>query len=242
MIKVVSFKLCPFVQRVTALLEAKNLPYELVYIQLSDKPQWFLDISPTGQVPVLITEEGTALFESDAIAEFLDDAYPAIEANVSATQKALDRAWVYQGSKHYLTQCSTMRSPDAKVFSERLEKLQKAFARAEQQLAQGPYFKGSQLSNIDMAWLPLLHRADIVRRLTGIDMLEGFAKVQKWQKAIVGLDLLYGTISSDFEQIFMNFYLGQSTYLGKVMRGEHNEQDCDITKNACHTCCYKKGQ
>jgi glutathione S-transferase len=48
MIKVVSFKICPFVQRVTALLEAKNIPYQVEYISLSDKPQWFLDISPNG--------------------------------------------------------------------------------------------------------------------------------------------------------------------------------------------------
>lgn len=56
MIKVVSFKICPFVQRVTALLEAKHIPYEIEFISLSDKPQWFLDISPNAQVPVLITE------------------------------------------------------------------------------------------------------------------------------------------------------------------------------------------
>ncbi len=46
MIKIVSFKICPFVQRVTGLLEAKKIPYELEYISLKDKPQWFLDISP----------------------------------------------------------------------------------------------------------------------------------------------------------------------------------------------------
>jgi glutathione S-transferase len=40
--KVISFKICPFVQRVTALLEAKNIAYEIEYISLSNKPQWFL--------------------------------------------------------------------------------------------------------------------------------------------------------------------------------------------------------
>ena len=45
MIKVVSFKICPFVQRVTALLEAKGLDYQVEYISLRDKPDWFLNIS-----------------------------------------------------------------------------------------------------------------------------------------------------------------------------------------------------
>ena len=58
--KIVSFKICPFVQRVTALLEAKGIDYDLEFIKLSDKPQWFLDISPNGQVPVLVTDEGEA--------------------------------------------------------------------------------------------------------------------------------------------------------------------------------------
>jgi glutathione S-transferase len=69
MIKIVSFKICPFVQRLTALLEAKHIPYDIEYISLSDKPQWFLDISPIGQLPLFVTEGGTALFESDAIVE-----------------------------------------------------------------------------------------------------------------------------------------------------------------------------
>ncbi|GAL22560.1 glutathione S-transferase [Vibrio maritimus] len=49
MIKIVSFKICPFVQRVTAALEAKQIPYEIEYISLKDKPQWFLDISPNAK-------------------------------------------------------------------------------------------------------------------------------------------------------------------------------------------------
>ena len=48
MLKVISFKICPFVQRVTGWLEAKGLPYEIDYISLKDKPQWFLDLSPNG--------------------------------------------------------------------------------------------------------------------------------------------------------------------------------------------------
>ena len=34
MLKIVSFKICPFVQRVTAALAAKNIPFEIEYIDL----------------------------------------------------------------------------------------------------------------------------------------------------------------------------------------------------------------
>jgi len=35
------------------------VPYDVDFIELSNKPQWFLDISPHGQVPVLITDART---------------------------------------------------------------------------------------------------------------------------------------------------------------------------------------
>lgn len=92
MIKVFSFKICPFVQRVTALLEANKIPYEVEYISLKDKPQWFLEISPSGQVPVLVTESGQAVFESDAIIEYLNEIYPSLKPGISPEQRTLDRA------------------------------------------------------------------------------------------------------------------------------------------------------
>jgi glutathione S-transferase len=56
--KIVSFKICPFVQRVIGALEVKQLSYEVEYISLMDKPDWFLKASPHGQVPILIEPAG----------------------------------------------------------------------------------------------------------------------------------------------------------------------------------------
>ena len=219
MIKIISFTICPFVQRVTGLLEAKGLPYEIDFISLSDKPQWFLDISPTGQVPLLVTESGEALFESDAIIEYIDDTTAPLEAGLSPEQKAKDRAWSYQASKHYLVQCPAMRSSDKATLDERSAKLAKAFAKAEKVLGEGPYFKGASLSNVDIAWLPLLHRAAIIEANTGYDFLAGFPKVKAWQAAIMATDLAEKSVAANFEQKFADFYLAEETYLGQLKRG-----------------------
>lgn len=214
MIKVVSFKICPFVQRVTALLEAKKIPYAIEFINLSDKPQWFLDASPNGQVPIMITESGQTLFESDAIVEYIDDVYATIENNVSHEQRAIDRAWSYQASKHYLVQCSAQRSSDISTLVERTEKLGKAFSKAEKELGDGPYFKGKSLSNIDIAWLPLLHRAAIINSHSCYDFLDGYPKVKAWQSALLDTGLAEKSVPEDFIEVFSNFYLSDSTYLG----------------------------
>ena len=215
MFKIVSFKICPFVQRVTALLEAKGLPYEISYISLSDKPQWFLDISPTGQVPLLVTEDGTALFESDAITEYVDEITAPLQPGLSPEQRALNRAWSYQASKHYLVQCSTMQSADKGIWDERSTKLAKAFEKAEKQLGSGPFFAGEALGNVDIAWLPLLHRAANVAERSGHDMLADYPKVKAWQKSLAATGIPQKSVPEDFLQKFSDFYLAERTWLGR---------------------------
>ncbi|QBY05862.1 glutathione S-transferase family protein [Thalassotalea sp. HSM 43] len=233
MIKVVSFKICPFVQRVTALLAAKNIPFEVEYISLKNKPQWFLQVSPNGQVPLLVTDNGSALFESDAIIEYIEEAYPALESNVSFEQKALDRAWSYLATKHYLTQCSVMRSKDQTTFSERNDKLMSAFAKIEQQLTGTGFFKGNHMSLVDIAWLPLLHRAHIIETHTGYDFFNKLPNVKAWQQRIVNSAITIESVADDFESAFREFYLSNTTWLGNGFT------DCTTVGAPCQTssCC-----
>ena len=229
MIKIVSSKICPFVQRVTAALETKNIAYEIEYISLKDKPQWFLDISPNGQVPVLVTENNTALFESDAIIEYIEDEFGSVDADVTNEQRAMDRAWSYLGSKHYLTQCGTMSSKDKTTFEERSEKLIKAFSKVEEKLSGTTvFFKSNHVSKVDIAWLPLLHRADIVKRKTGFDLLEGLPKVQAWQLNLLATGIAVASVAQDFEEQFSDFYL-TNTYLAGYTKSKAKEEAVDLT-------------
>lgn len=233
MMKIISFKICPFVQRVTAALAAKGIEYDIEYISLKDKPQWFLDISPNGQVPVLIADNGEVLFESDAIIEYLDEVTPLIEEGVSPEQRAKDRAWSYLAAKNYLVQCSAMRSATTEILDERSEKLRTAFAKVEHVLGEGPYFKGEVLSNVDIAWLTLLHRADIIERHTGYDFLQGLPKVKKWQAALMKTGLAEQSVAEDFEQKFTDFYLSKDTFLGNGCQPCSPSDDVCISGSCC---------
>ncbi len=221
--KIISFKICPFVQRVTALLEAKNKPYEIEYIQLNRKPQWFLDVSPNGQVPVLITDDGQALFESDALVEYLEEIYPVLQPHLSPEQRAINRAWSYLATKHYLTQCSAQRSPDKETLLVRREKLNKAFSILEEHFDGGPFFNGKTLSMVDIAWLPLLHRASLIKKHSGYNFLENFSKLEIWQVNLIKTGLAARSVAPDFEEAFCNFYLSEKTYLGGLARALHKK-------------------
>lgn len=228
MLKVISFTICPFVQRVTALLEAKGLPYEIEYISLKDKPQWFLDLSPNGQVPVLITESGQVLFESDAIVEYIEDAYGPLNSSLTPEQKAVNRAWSYLAAKNYLVQCSAQRSGDEVTLNERSVKLAKAFASIEKELGNARFFNTNEVGMVDIAWLPLLHRAALIERHAGYDFLAGYPKLKRWQQHLLFTGLAEKSVATDFEEAFTGFYLSDQTFLGN--------RNCQVSAPANNTC------
>jgi len=214
--KVVSFKICPFVQRVTALLEAKAVDYEVEYISLKDKPEWFLDVSPHGQVPVLITDSGQALFESDAIVEYIEEVSPPLQPQLTLEEKAINRAWSYLASKNYLVQCSAQRSPNQDTLRQRNEKLGRAFDRIEKQLDGSAFFGGDTIGMVDIAWLPLLHRAEIVEQRTGYDFIGKRTRLKRWQQTLLADNLAAKSVAPDFEDAFSRFYLSSETWLGRL--------------------------
>ena len=233
MIRVISSTICPFVQRVTALLEQKKVPYDIEYISLLDKPDWFLRMSPNAQVPILITESGAALFESDAIVEYLEEAYTALQPSLDAEARAMDRAWSYLATKNYMVQCAAQRSKDEKTLVERTEKLGKALAIIEGALGEGPYFRGAEISMVDIAWLPILHRAALIERHAEYDFLAGYPLVKKWQRHLLETGLAEKSVADDFESEFTGFYLSDATFLGNG-----DAACCDELEKRCvNSCC-----
>ena len=67
-LKLISHRLCPYVQRAVIAQTEKGVAFERIDIDLADKPDWFLAISPLGRTPVL-QAGNTAIFESAVILE-----------------------------------------------------------------------------------------------------------------------------------------------------------------------------
>jgi glutathione S-transferase len=66
----------PFARKIRILLGETKLPYELKLEDLTARSAEFQAISPLGKVPVLVDEDGTLIFDSTVIAEYLEDRYP----------------------------------------------------------------------------------------------------------------------------------------------------------------------
>ena len=220
--EVYSSPICPFVQRVNAVLEAKRVRYEVEYVDLMNLPDWFLEISPNAEVPVLLTDNNVALFESFAICEYLEETYPPKLHPDDPEKRALHRAWARQAVTQYLVQCSTQRSPTKEILQERTADFVRLFAKVEKVLGDGPFFQGERLSMVDTAWIPILHRCDLIKSHTGFDFLRGYPKVIKWQQALLNAEALKQSVPDEFEEYFVQFYLNEERYLGRLAhaRGE----------------------
>ncbi|XP_038223335.1 pyrimidodiazepine synthase-like isoform X2 [Zerene cesonia] len=67
---------CPFAHRSVLALIAKNVDYEIVNIDLMNKPEWLKSKSSLGKVPALEISENVCVIESLIVSEYIDEVFP----------------------------------------------------------------------------------------------------------------------------------------------------------------------
>lgn len=182
--ELISFKLCPFVQRSTITLEEKRIPYTIEYIDLSAKPAWFLELSPTGKVPVLrVTDEAgvqTVLFESAVINEYLDEVSGDRLLPSDPLEKAQQREMIEFASLALADAWKLSVSPDEAEVAKLAVELNRKLARFEAHVV-GPFYVGEGFSLVDSATIPLLLRVAWMQEvMPELDLFAGVPKVRAW--------------------------------------------------------------
>lgn len=202
--KLVSFKLCPFVQRSIITLLEKGVAYEIEHIDLANKPQWFLDISPFGKVPVLVVDDDVVLFESAVINEYLDETAPGRRLHPGEPlRRAHNRAWVEFASSLLFDQHRMGTVATEEEARQELANMHDKLARIEQQLGDGPFFNGAELSLVDAAVAPLMMRARLMAKLDPeFDPVEGLPKARAWQNRLLDHTNVQRSVVSDFDQLY----------------------------------------
>jgi len=76
MLTLYHFEGSPYCWKVRIALAEKNLPYKAIVPQNRDADPRFKSLTPVGKVPVLVLEDGTSVYESTVINEYLQDRYP----------------------------------------------------------------------------------------------------------------------------------------------------------------------
>ncbi|KAK1410639.1 hypothetical protein QVD17_37176 [Tagetes erecta] len=143
---------CPFTQRVLLTLEEKHLPYDLKLVDLGNKPDWFLSISPEGKVPVAKLDDKW-IADSDVITKSVEEKFPE-PSLVTPPEKAS------VGSKIFSTFIGFLKSKDANDGTEQAL-LNELSAFNDYIKENGPFINGENISAADLSLGPKLYHLEI---------------------------------------------------------------------------------
>ena len=220
--RLISSVTCPWVQRSVILLRAKNIDFEVTHINLREKPDWFLEISPHGKVPVLLVDD-QPLFESNAISEFLDEMIEPQLHPEDPIKRARNRAW-NDFIRDFANAINGINYSKSKEDMENgLAEAPKAVARLERALAEergndGPYFNGDQLCVVDTAYAPFLQGFSIVEDILRTGLLKDFPLVQAWSDALLANPTVTGAVADNFPTEFRANLERRETYAWSLLQ------------------------
>ena len=200
----VSFDLCPYVQRVAIVLAEKGVPFERTDIDLENKPDWFMAISPRGKVPLLKVGDDV-LFESSAIVEYLDETHgPRLHPENPVT-RARHRAWMEFGSAVLGDIWTLEVTSEKKAFDTAVAGLKEKFARVESELGEGPYFADENFTIVDAVFAPAFRIFETFDDVADLGVFDGLPKVRKWRAALANRPSVREAVVPDFKDRLLRF-------------------------------------
>ncbi len=213
----ISHTLCPYVQRAAISLAEKGVAFKRSDIDLANKPDWFLVISPLGKTPVLLVDE-VAIFESSAILEYLEDTqlHPLHPADL--LDRARHRAWIEFGSAVLNDIAGFYAARDAQTFVAKRNALRDKFVRLDLELAKGPYFSGEQFSLVDVVFGPVFRYFDAFDRIEDFGILTGLAGVDAWRSALASRSSIAGAVTSDYPDLLEQFIKRRGSQLSEILQ------------------------
>ncbi|XP_065849477.1 glutathione S-transferase DHAR3, chloroplastic isoform X2 [Euphorbia lathyris] len=170
----------PFCQRVLLTIEEKHLPYDMKLVDLANKPEWFLKISPEGKVPVIKLED-TWVPDSDVITQSLEEKFPDPPL-VTPSEKAS------VGSKIFSTFIGFLKSKDASDGTEQAL-LNELSAFDDYIRENGPFINGEKVCAADLSLGPKLYHLEIaLGHYKKWSVPDSLPYVKSYMKAIWSLD------------------------------------------------------
>jgi glutathione S-transferase len=219
-LKLISHKLCPYVQRAVIALAEKGVPFERIDIDLASKPEWFLKISPLGKVPVLVvaTERGeVALFESNVICEYIEEtqAGPSLHPT-DPLARAEHRAWMEFGSAILGDLWGLETTTDPATFESKREALVTKFARVDAALGAGPFFAGERFSLVDAVFAPIFRYFDVFDDLADLGIFRETPKVRTWRAELAQRPSVRSAVGADYPELLRAFLKRFDAHLLKL--------------------------
>jgi len=214
----ISHHLCPFVQRAAIVLLEKGVPFKRRDVDLSNKPDWFLKLSPSGKVPLLLIDNDSVLFESAVISEYIDEVTGGEFLPADPLEKALQRAWIEYASGLIANIGQLYRAETDDEFDTAHSALDTKLQTLDDNITGDRYFSGPDFSLPDAAFAPAFRYFDVFEPLLGIDFLAATEKVQKWRHALARRPSVQSAVSADYNARLTQFLAARDTVIGRLAK------------------------
>lgn len=217
---------CPFCERVWVALRLKGIPYDEVLVNLQDKPQWYLDMVPSGQVPAVELHDeqyragqpGTSaqglIPESANILTLLDESFPGAvtlatgspseTAALAAAEALLSSSFAYSYSARNASLSEDEKAGRKATFMMGLRDVEALLSTGEGSGGHGgPFLAGAHVSYVDLMAIPMLERYRYqLQFLAGADAPQlydhaAFPGLAGWYDAMDGLEAFSGRVAGD---------------------------------------------
>jgi glutathione S-transferase len=210
-LKLISHKLCPYVQRAVIALTEKGVPFERIDIDLANKPDWFLKISPLGKTPVLLVGDH-AIFESAVILEYLEETEARPLHPSDPLRRAEHRAFIEFGSAVLNDIAGLYSAPDEAAFKAKAAQLEARFARLETRII-GPWFDGESFSLVDTVFGPVFRYFDVFDEIADFGILTGKPKLARWRQNLAARASVKSAVGSDYPALLRDFIERRRSHL-----------------------------
>lgn len=214
----ISHPLCPFVQRAAIVLLEKNVPFERSDVDLANKPDWFMALSPTGKVPLLKVEQpysaDVILFESSAICEYLNETQDGVSLYSSdALSRAQQRAWVEFGVAVLSDAWQFLNAKESAVADDKKAAFREKLQRLENNLEQGPYFSGAAFSMVDAVFAPVFRYFSLLIPIVSQPIFDNLPRVLAWRDSLEQRQSVISAVSEDYADRFRQHLIQQQAKL-----------------------------
>ena len=176
------------------------------------KPAWVLADSPLGKTP-LLKIDGTVLFESAVICEYLEDTLPHPLHPQDPIERARHRGWIEFGSAILGDIWGLETAQDAAGVARKSEDLRKKFVWLEGSLGAGPFFAGPRFHLVDAVFGPVFRYFDVFDALADLGVFTALPKVCAWRTQLAQRPSVRDAVTADYNDRLRGFLRAKNAYL-----------------------------
>jgi len=216
-IRLLSHKLCPYVQRAAIVLLEKGVPFERINIDLSNKPEWFLSLSPMGKTPALQIDEDV-IFESAIICEYLDEVYPKQMHPSDHLLKAQHRGWIEFGSQFLNEIARFYTASNQKALVECSHNMKRLLGKIEHAVKADVYFHGEHFCLVDACWAPIFRYFDVFDKMYDFEFFTDTPKLRLWRAQLAMRPSVIAAVDDYYGDNLLAFLINKNTAITPYAR------------------------